>query len=86
MSAVCRIVCAGDFEPRLLPAAQPGDFLIAADAGLRHLKRAGRTPDLCVGDFDSLGAAPPDGTGFQSTPFFVIKINGNNFFVFYIST
>lgn len=61
MSAVCRIVCAGDFEPCLLPAAQPGDFLIAADAGLRHLQRAGRTPDLCVGDFDSLGAAPPDG-------------------------
>ena len=25
-------------------------------------------------------------TGFQSTPFFVIKIDGNNFFVFYIST
>ena len=58
MNAVCRIVCAGDFDAGLLPASQPGDLLIAADAGLLHLQRAGRAPDLCVGDFDSLGSIP----------------------------
>ena len=58
MNAVCRIVCAGDFDAGLLPASQPGDLLIAADAGLMHLQRAGRAPDLCVGDFDSLGSIP----------------------------
>lgn len=53
----CYIVGAGencglDFVP------QAGDLLIAADGGYAALCQAGLHPDLVIGDFDSLGAAP----------------------------
>ena len=41
------------FEISLLP----GDFLVAVDGGLRHLKRLGLKPDLLIGDLDSVDAA-----------------------------
>ena len=36
------------------------DLVIAADAGYLKLKKLGITPDLAVGDFDSLGEIPTD--------------------------
>lgn len=35
-----------------------GDFVIAADGGLRCLEGRGILPDLVIGDFDSLGEVP----------------------------
>ena len=53
----CYIVAAAELAPeRLRP--EPGDMLIAADAGLLHLERLGLAPDLALGDFESLGYVP----------------------------
>ncbi len=53
----CYIVGAGDFFPERFQPAD-GDYIIAADAGYRHLQKIGVEPDLIIGDFDSLGSAP----------------------------
>lgn len=57
----CYIVGAGDFTPRCF-APVPGDLVLAADGGYRALYSLGYTPDLLLGDFDSLGdlPLPPD--------------------------
>ena len=53
----CVIFCAAGFE-RLAAPIGPGDLVIAADGGLRHTQMLGITPDVVLGDFDSLGYAP----------------------------
>jgi thiamine pyrophosphokinase len=57
MSNICCIVGAGDISGTRL-AIPEGAYVIAADAGLEYLKNTGLTPDLIVGDFDSLGRVP----------------------------
>ena len=44
---VCALDCAPDFEKR------EGDLIIGADRGYLNLKRAGISPDIVMGDFDS---------------------------------
>jgi thiamine pyrophosphokinase len=54
---ICHIVGAGEMGGARI-AVQPGDFVIAADAGYSALVEQGIAPDLVVGDFDSLGEVP----------------------------
>ena len=53
----CLIFCAADFDT---PAEQirKDDYIIAADGGLRHTQKWNLTPDVILGDFDSLGYTP----------------------------
>ena len=52
----CYIVGAGEFCETKLP--ENDDFIIAADGGYTALVARGITPDLVIGDFDSLGYIP----------------------------
>lgn len=55
--SVCYIVGAGECK-ELNINKNADDIVIAADAGFRHLEKAGVTPDYIIGDFDSLGKNP----------------------------
>ena len=52
--------------PRLLAQTRSADLVIAADGGLRHARSLGLTPDLVLGDFDSV--SPEDLATFATTP------------------
>lgn len=57
MASACFIIGAGPFYG--LPVAPgPEDVVLAADRGYRHCQTAGITPDLLLGDFDSLSTQP----------------------------
>ena len=53
----CVIFCAAEFDSLLRPFRE-GDYIIAADGGLRHTQKLNITPDAVLGDFDSLGFTP----------------------------
>ena len=55
---LCYIVGAMSLTPALRPYPAPDDYVIAADRGFDSLMAYGVTPDLAVGDFDSLGHRP----------------------------
>lgn len=58
-NGICYIIGAGENDGLTFT---PGtdDFVIAADAGLLYLQRAGIRTDLAIGDFDTLGSVPTD--------------------------
>ena len=60
----CLIFCAAEFDALAAPIGE-GDFLLAADGGLRHLQKLNLSPHGIIGDFDSLGYAP---TGAEVFP------------------
>ena len=53
----CLIFCAAEFDMLAAPIRE-GDFLLAADGGLRHLQKLNLPPHGIIGDFDSLGYTP----------------------------
>ena len=55
--AVCYIFGSGEYGEQW-PRMEQGDLIIAADGGYAQLERRGITPQLLVGDFDSLGYVP----------------------------
>lgn len=55
----CFIFAAGSFYGLRERPGDPGDFVIAADAGYQTCRRACILPDLLIGDFDSM-EAPAD--------------------------
>jgi thiamine pyrophosphokinase len=56
---VCYLIGAGDFYGQI--TRRDDDFIIAADGGYDSLIRHGYTPDLLIGDFDSLKSDIPEG-------------------------
>lgn len=57
MENICHLVCGGDRCP-LDFSITCGDLIIAVDLGYSYCAAAGITPDVSVGDFDSLGSVP----------------------------
>ena len=57
MNKKCYIVGAGDNSGTNF-VKRENEYVIAADGGLEVLKEIGITPDLIMGDFDSLGYVP----------------------------
>ena len=53
----CVIFCAAGFDSLAVPIDKD-DLVIAADGGLQHTQALGITPDVILGDFDSLGYVP----------------------------
>ena len=53
----CIIFCAAEFDCLARPIRE-ADCVIAADGGLRHTRKLNITPDVVLGDFDSLGFVP----------------------------
>ncbi|NCC69547.1 MAG: thiamine diphosphokinase, partial [Clostridia bacterium] len=66
MNRLYIIVGAGDMSDSAIYAPD-GAYIIAADGGLRHVKAAGLTANLVLGDFDSLGGMPT-GEKIKSVP------------------
>ncbi len=55
----CYIYGAGAYDPNY-PTPHPRELVIGADGGYKTLKERGITPDVIVGDFDSLGYIPDE--------------------------
>ena len=53
----CVIFCAAEFDHPAEPIEKE-DLVIAADGGVKHTEKLGLTPDVILGDFDSLGFVP----------------------------
>lgn len=63
MKETCYIFGAGEYGALTLTSASLSDgFVVAADGGYERLRQWGISPDLLVGDFDSLGRVPENMT------------------------
>ena len=58
---ICYIIGAGECN-NIDFVKDKDDYIICADGGLGYARKFGITPDLIVGDFDSFGSVPTDGS------------------------
>ena len=58
MKSLCYIVGAGEYSGYSVDLSDA--YIIAADAGLNTLIELCKTPDIVIGDYDSLGKTPED--------------------------
>ena len=56
--SVCYLVGAGDFHGKI--SAEDNDLIIAVDGGYDNLVRYGYTPDILIGDLDSIKIPVPE--------------------------
>ena len=56
---ICYLVGAGDFHGKI--TLDDDDLIIAADGGYDNLTRHGYTPDILIGDLDSIESEIPEG-------------------------
>ena len=56
-AVVVVVVGGGPLSPAAVESATEGSFIVAADSGLDHAVAAGLTPNVLVGDLDSISAA-----------------------------
>ena len=56
--AICYLVGAGDFNENI--ALHEEDLLVAVDGGFDSLAKAGYTPDVLIGDLDSITSEIPE--------------------------
>ena len=61
------VVASGELEPPDAAWLDDADLVVAADGGAATLDRLGRTPDLLVGDLDSVDAALVERLGGAGT-------------------
>lgn len=58
MSGTCLIISGGEFD-NFIPS--PADYVIACDKGYEHAIKLGITPDIIIGDLDSITVRVPEG-------------------------
>ena len=86
----CVIFCAAGFDS-LAEEIGNEDLVIAADGGLVHTQSLGITPDVILGDFDSLGYTPQGANVFpvekdDTDAMLAVRVGleqGCDFFLFY---
>ena len=57
MDKKCAIFAAGEYDLKEKPDLT-NTLILAADAGVKHLKKIGVKPHVVIGDFDSNGEVP----------------------------
>ena len=69
MSKVCYLIGAGEHYNNIICKPDSDDFVIAVDGGYEYAVNHNITPDLIMGDFDSVSKNPCDNTDIPTITF-----------------
>ena len=67
MKGICYLICAGE-KAELSFTPCENDMVIAVDGGYKYLTEEGKTADIIIGDFDSLGNIPTTNNVIKLSP------------------